>query len=81
MNSATNAQSPNKDLKNVMTESLIDDDHKPSHSPSKPKPTHPFVVLQKQETRSSKDILKAIVKSGVDFERIVQDKQMNPKKL
>lgn len=80
MNSAT-PNAFNKDLSNVMV-SFADEDSKVNKSPSKPpKPAHPFTVISKQQSRPIKEILKAIVQSGIDFERITQEKDMKSKKI
>lgn len=81
MNSA-NIKSLNKDLSNVFNPFAEEDSKVKEKSPSKPpKPAlHPF-VLSAQPRRSTRDILKQIVQSGIDFERVVKERGWNPKKL
>ncbi|CDW77663.1 UNKNOWN [Stylonychia lemnae] len=77
------AITPNKDIQSVMN-SFIEEDHKVQKSPvSKPPKavSHPFVLNNTQQARGIKDIMKLIVQSGLDFERAVKERQLNPKRL
>lgn len=52
-------------------------------TPAPKQVSHPFVVNTKSASpqRPAQDVLKSIIKSGIDFERAVKDRQINPSRV
>eukprot|EP00347_Sterkiella_histriomuscorum_P002106 403369452 len=71
----------NNDIQSVMN-SFVENDLNPFRTNQK-QVSHPFVVSSKnqQPNRQPIDLLKLIVQSNIDFERIVKERQLNPLKL
>jgi len=77
LNSATNVnRSVSGDLS--VDDSKVRTSQSPSFKP--PKPSHPFVA-QSMPQKHIKDILKQIVQSGIDFEKLLEENGIKQKRV